>query len=95
MLLVLAGSILTFTMVQEATVVEPFEKGQIVIEQDVDSSPVELRSDVRVELAYGEEMRVHRSLFNPKDDGKWRFAPYGEGGGAIRRRSCSEGGVLT
>ena len=40
-------------------------------------------SDVRVELAYGEEMRVHRSLFNPKDDGKWRFAPYGEGGGAI------------
>lgn len=43
MLLVLAGSILTFTMVQEATVVEPFEKGQIVIEQDVDSSPIELR----------------------------------------------------
>ena len=40
-------------------------------------------SDVRVELAYGEEMRVHRSLFNPKDDGKWRFAPYGERGGAI------------
>ena len=31
MLLVLAGSILTFTMVQEATVVEPLEKGQIVI----------------------------------------------------------------
>ena len=40
-------------------------------------------SDVRVELAYGEEMRWHRSLFNPKDVGKWRFAPYGEGGGAI------------
>ncbi|QSP93564.1 C39 family peptidase [Marinobacter salinisoli] len=49
MLLVLAGSILTFTIVQEATVVEPFEKGVVVIEQNVDSGPVELRSDVRVE----------------------------------------------
>lgn len=49
MLLVLAGSILTFTMVQEATVVEPYEKGAVVIEQDVDASPVELRTDVRVE----------------------------------------------
>jgi len=49
MLLVLAGSILTFTMVQEATVVEPFEKGSVVIEQDVDAGPVELRFDRRVE----------------------------------------------
>ncbi|MBZ2167732.1 MULTISPECIES: C39 family peptidase [Marinobacter] len=49
MLLVLAGSILTFTIVQEATVVEPIEKGTIVIEQDVDSGPVEFRTDVRVE----------------------------------------------
>lgn len=49
MLLVLAGSILTFTMVQEATVVEPFEKGSVVIEQDVDSGPVLLRFDTRVE----------------------------------------------
>jgi len=49
MLLVLAGSILTFAMVQEATLVEPFEKGSIVIEQDVDASPVRLRSDFRVE----------------------------------------------
>jgi hypothetical protein len=57
MLLVLAGSILTFTMVQEATVVEPFEKGQIVIEQDVDSSPVELRSDVRVEPLVEQKFR--------------------------------------
>ena len=49
MLLVLAGSILTFTLVQEATVVEPYEKGTVVIEQNVDASPVELRTDVRVE----------------------------------------------
>ncbi len=49
MLLVLAGSVLTFAMVQEATVVEPFDRGEIVIEQDVDASPVKLRSDVRVE----------------------------------------------
>ena len=57
MLLVLAGSILTFTMVQEATVVEPFEKGQIVIEQDVDSSPIKLRSDVRVERLVEQKFR--------------------------------------
>ncbi|MCK5866664.1 MAG: C39 family peptidase [Marinobacter adhaerens] len=57
MLLVLAGSILTFTMVQEATVVEPFEKGQIVIEQDVDSSPIKLRSDVRVEPLVEQKFR--------------------------------------
>jgi hypothetical protein len=31
MLLVLAGSILTFTMVQEATEVEPFDRGTIVL----------------------------------------------------------------
>ncbi|EON92880.1 peptidase C39, bacteriocin processing [Marinobacter lipolyticus SM19] len=57
MLLVLAGSILTFTMVQEATVVEPFDKGAIVIEQDVDSSPVKLRSDVRVEPLVEQKFR--------------------------------------
>ncbi len=49
MLLVLAGSLLTFAMVQEATQVEPFEKGAIVIEQDIDSGPVSLRSDIQVE----------------------------------------------
>ncbi len=49
MLLVLAGSLLTFAMVQETTQVEPFEKGAIVIEQDIDSGPVSLRSDIQVE----------------------------------------------
>jgi predicted double-glycine peptidase len=49
MLLVLAGSLLTFAIVQEATVVEPVTKGTVVIEQDVDASPVELRMDVKVE----------------------------------------------
>lgn len=49
MLLVLAGSILTFTMVQVATEVEPFDRGTIVIQQDVDPTSVLLRSDVRVE----------------------------------------------
>src|SRR5690606_17563085 len=49
MLLVLAGSLMTFAMVQEATVAEPHDKGDIVIEQKVDSGPVELRNDVRVE----------------------------------------------
>lgn len=57
MLLVLAGSILTFTMVQEATVVEPFEKGSVYIEQDVDSSPVELRSMVGVEPLVEQKFR--------------------------------------
>lgn len=57
MLLVLAGSILTFAMVQEATVVEPYEKGVIVIQQDVDSSPVTLRSDVRVEPLVEQKFR--------------------------------------
>ncbi|MDX1456075.1 MAG: C39 family peptidase [Marinobacter sp.] len=49
MLLVLAGSIMTFAMVQEATVVEPHEPGVVIIEQDIDSSPIELRTDVIVE----------------------------------------------
>ncbi|NWN91506.1 C39 family peptidase [Marinobacter adhaerens] len=49
MLLVLAGSILTFAMVQEATMVEPYQKGTVVIEHKVDSSPVELRSQHRIE----------------------------------------------
>lgn len=49
MLLVLAGSLLTFAMVQEATQVEPFEEGAMVIEQDIDSGPVSLRSDISVE----------------------------------------------
>ena len=49
MLLVLAGSILTFAMVQEATEVEPFDRGTIVIQQNVDPNPALLRSDIRVE----------------------------------------------
>lgn len=49
MLLVLAGSMLTFAMVQEATVVEPHQRGTVIIEQDIDSGPVEFRTDVRVE----------------------------------------------
>lgn len=49
MLLVLAGSLLSFTIVQEAVVVEPYDKGSIVIEQDIDSSPIELRTATRVE----------------------------------------------
>ena len=49
MLLVLAGSLLTFAMVQEATEAEPFEPGTIVLEHRVDASPVEHRMDVRVE----------------------------------------------
>ncbi|MBJ6137561.1 MULTISPECIES: C39 family peptidase [Marinobacter] len=49
MLLVLAGSIMTFAMVQEATEVEPFDRGTIVLEHKVDASPVEHRTDVRVE----------------------------------------------
>lgn len=57
MLLVLAGSILSFTMAQEAVVVEPFEKGVIVIEQDVDSSPIELRTDTRVEPLVEQKFR--------------------------------------
>lgn len=57
MLLVLAGSILSFTMVQEAVIVEPFEKGAIVIEQDYDVSPIELRTDVRVEPLVEQKFR--------------------------------------
>jgi hypothetical protein len=57
MLLVLAGSILSFTMAQEAVVVEPFEKGTIVIEQDIDSSPIELRTDTRVEPLVEQKFR--------------------------------------
>ncbi|AXS82253.1 MULTISPECIES: C39 family peptidase [Marinobacter] len=57
MLLVLAGSILTFAMAQEATVVEPFERGAVVIEQDVDSSPVELHFDVRIEPLIEQKFR--------------------------------------
>ncbi|WP_334312386.1 C39 family peptidase [Marinobacter sp. SS21] len=49
MLLVLAGSLMTFAIVQEATVVEPHERGVVIIEQDIDASPIELRSDVVVE----------------------------------------------
>ena len=48
MILVLAGSLMTFAMVQEATVVEPRDPGVIVIEQDFDDSPQELRWDVAV-----------------------------------------------
>ena len=57
MLLVLAGSILTFTMVQEATEVEPFDRGTIVLEQKVDASPVELRWDTRVEPLVEQKFR--------------------------------------
>lgn len=57
MLLVLAGSILTFTMAQEATVVEPYEPGTIVIEQDFDTSPIELRTDTRVEPLVEQKFR--------------------------------------
>ncbi len=57
MILVLAGSALAFTMVQEAVVVEPYEKGTIVIQQDVDSSPVELRTDTRVEPLVEQKFR--------------------------------------
>lgn len=57
MLLVLAGSILTFTMVQEAAEVEPFSPGTIVIEQKVDASFTEQRSDVRVEPLVEQKFR--------------------------------------
>src|SRR5690554_7199707 len=57
MLLVLAGSLLTFAMVQEATEVEPFEPGTIVLEHKVDASPVEQRSDVRVEPLVEQKFR--------------------------------------
>src|SRR5690554_5629811 len=57
MLLVLAGSILTFAIVQEATVVEPYEKGAVVIEQKVDSSPVELLTEFRVEPLVEQKFR--------------------------------------
>lgn len=49
MLLVLAGSMLTFAMVQEATVVEPHQRGTVIIEQDIDSGPVEFRLERKVE----------------------------------------------
>lgn len=49
MLLVFAGSILTFALVQEATVVEPYETGSVVIEQKVDASPVKLSTGFRIE----------------------------------------------
>ncbi|WP_150913006.1 C39 family peptidase [Marinobacter halotolerans] len=57
MLLVLAGSILSFTMAQEAVVVEPYEKGAIVIEQDIDASPIELRTATRVEPLVEQKFR--------------------------------------
>jgi predicted double-glycine peptidase len=57
MLLVLAGSILSFTMAQEAVVVEPFEKGTLVIEQDYDASPIELRTGIRVEPLVEQKFR--------------------------------------
>ncbi|WP_166265747.1 C39 family peptidase [Marinobacter caseinilyticus] len=57
MLLVLAGSILTFAMVQEATVVEPHQRGSIIIEHDIDSGPVEFRTDIRVEPLVEQKFR--------------------------------------
>lgn len=49
MILVLAGSLLTLNMVQEMTVVEPFERGTIVIEQQVDSTSHELQNRIKIE----------------------------------------------
>lgn len=40
---------MTLAMVHEATVVEPHERGVVVIEQNVDPGPVDLRTDVVVE----------------------------------------------
>ncbi len=57
MLLVLAGSLLTFAMVQETAQIEPFDKGSIVIEQDIDSGPVILRSEVSVEPLVAQKYR--------------------------------------
>ncbi|MFO8140612.1 MAG: C39 family peptidase [Marinobacter sp.] len=57
MLLVLAGSILTFAMVQEATEVEPFDPGTIVIQQSVDPTLAHLRTDVRVEPLVEQKFR--------------------------------------
>lgn len=57
MLLVLAGSILTFTIVQEATMEEPFEKGAVVIEHKVDSGPAELLESYRIEPLVEQKFR--------------------------------------
>ncbi|WP_404361972.1 C39 family peptidase [Marinobacter sp.] len=57
MLLVLAGSMLTFAMVHEATVVEPHARGTVVIEQDIDEGPVELRIDRKVEPLVEQQYR--------------------------------------
>lgn len=57
MLLVLAGSLLTFTIVQEATEVDPFEPGTVVVEQRVDASDIELRWNPRVEPLVEQKFR--------------------------------------
>ncbi|PAV26770.1 hypothetical protein C8D92_107100 [Tamilnaduibacter salinus] len=57
MILVLAGSLMTFAMVQEATVEAPHEKGHVIIEQNVDDSPVELRKSVAVEPLVAQKYR--------------------------------------
>jgi hypothetical protein len=49
MILVLAGSLMTFAMIQEATVVEPHERGTVIVEHDWDSSEREMRRDFQVE----------------------------------------------
>ncbi|MFE8071573.1 C39 family peptidase [Marinobacteraceae bacterium S3BR75-40.1] len=49
MFLVLAGSVLTFTMVQEATVQEPHDKGVVLYQQNFDTSDVRLLKRVKVE----------------------------------------------
>lgn len=49
MILVLAGSLMTFAMIQEATVVEPHEQGTVIVERDYDSSNNELREDYQIE----------------------------------------------
>ncbi len=48
MILVLAGSIMTFAMIETATVLEPFDKGEIVVEQRMDKNPQELRNQYTV-----------------------------------------------
>lgn len=49
MLLVLAGSVLTFAMAQEAVSIDPVERGTVLIEQDYDTTPAELHTRVRIE----------------------------------------------
>ncbi|MDX5298583.1 MAG: C39 family peptidase [Gammaproteobacteria bacterium] len=49
MILVLAGSLLSFAIVREAVVEEPHAKGAIIQEQNINDGQVLIRHDVRVE----------------------------------------------